>query len=47
MKWFKKTHLTWREYAARHREAKLPDFISSATQQSVENFWEREVKKWY
>ena len=45
MKWFKKTYLTWHEYAAREREARLPDFISEATQESVKNHWKKEVRK--
>lgn len=40
MKWFKKTYLTWHEYAAREREARLPDFISKTAQRSIEDYEE-------
>lgn len=45
MRWFKKTYLTWHEYAARKREAELLDFISSTTQKAIENYWKKEVGK--
>jgi len=45
MKWFKKTYLTWHEYAALEREAQLPDSISKTAQKSIENHWKMEVEK--